>query len=157
MPSYKSCMTFFRAFFWTCFCAPVSATRATKKEYSDDFGPQNDSKMEPKTETNREGPTLTKHRQALSKHLFCPLPGAPFSMLFWSLQKSHQKTDEKGPFSKFSAESTENGLPKGGPRVSHERGFRTFWSSWAPLGATMAPRPRPRAPRAPPNLDFGEF
>ena len=78
-------------------------------------------------------------------------------MLFWSLQKSHQKTAKKGQFSKFSAESTENGIPKEGPSVAIERGFRTFWGSWAPLGATRAPRPRLRAHRTPPNLDFWSF
>ena len=32
----------------TVVCEPVSATRATKKEYSSELGSQNDSKMEPK-------------------------------------------------------------------------------------------------------------
>ena len=48
---------------------------------------------------------------------------------------------------------TENGLPKRDPSVSLEYGFRTFWGSWAPLGATMAPGPRPRDLWTSPNLD----
>ena len=50
--------------------------------------------------------------------------------------------------------SAENGLPKGGPSVALECGFRLLWGSWAPLGATMAPRPRPRALQTPPDPHF---
>ncbi len=57
-------------------------------------------------------------------------------------------------FHAFYRFRSQNGAPKGTQGVDLERGFRTFWGSWAPLGATMAPRPRPRAPRTPPNLDF---
>ena len=51
----------------------------------------------------------------------------------------------------------QNGARKDTQGVSLERGFRTFWGSCAPLGATMAPGPRPRAPQTPPNLDFWTF
>ena len=40
------------------------ATRAAQKEYSDELGSQNDSKMEPKMEPRQQRPILTKHAPA---------------------------------------------------------------------------------------------
>ena len=101
---------------------------------------------------------------------FCNVQGTPklvqqiFEISFRNRPKIHSKPipealqnhpqKKRATKTPKNQKSTENDLPKGGPRVSLERGFRTFWGSWAPLGATMAPRPRPRAPRTPPNLDF---
>ncbi len=39
-------------------------TRAAQKEYSDELGSQNDSKMEPKMEPRQQRPILTKHAPA---------------------------------------------------------------------------------------------
>ena len=42
--------TFLELFFEPSFWSPFLCTPAPKKEYSDELGPQNDSKMEPKME-----------------------------------------------------------------------------------------------------------
>ena len=69
-----------------------------------------------------------------------------------ALQNHTQK--KRATKTKKDRKSAENGLPNGGSKVALERTFPMFWGSWAPLRATMAPRPRPRALRTHPNLDF---
>ena len=54
------------------------------------------------------------------------------------------------------AKSAENGLPKGGPRVSLERGFWLFLGSWAPLG-DGGPQTSPQSPPDPSKPGFGEI
>ena len=75
-------------------------------------------------------------------------PEAPKNDSKNQLEKTPPQKLRKNP------KSAENELPKGGPRVALERCFRTFSGSWVPMGAIMAPRPRPGAPRTRPNLDF---
>ena len=91
--------------FKTHFCEPVSVTRATKKEYSSELGSQNASQMEPKMESKRQRPTLTKHAQALSDCTSAPPWGAPFSLLFSSPKQNqtnkHHKTTETHKIRKF--------------------------------------------------------
>ena len=68
------------------FCEPVLATRATKKEYSSELGPQNDSKMEPKMEPKGTSTKKLKLSYRARVNPPDPLPGgtkvAPFSQLF---------------------------------------------------------------------------
>ncbi len=71
------------------------ATRATKKEYSSELGPRNDSKMEPKMEPKGQRPTFTLHIR--------PLLGSSIFTAFLETEKSHQTSRKKLPFRKFGA------------------------------------------------------
>ena len=80
--------------FKTLFCEPVLVTQATKKEYSSELGSQNASQMEPKMESKRQRPTLTKHAQALSDCTSAPLGELHFHCFFRvpkKVTKSHLK------------------------------------------------------------------
>ena len=101
---------------------------------------------------------------------FCNVQGTPkivhkiFEISFQNRPKIHSKSIPEAlqnkPQKKRAKKlrkilkSAQNGLPKGGPKVILECGFGILWGSWGPLGATMAPRPRPRALQIPPNIDF---
>ena len=105
--------------------------------------------------------------------MFCNVQGTPklvqqiFEISFRNRPKIHSKSipealqnqpqNKRATKTPTNQKSAANGLPQGGARVDLECDFQIFWGSWAPLGATMAPRPRPRALRTPPNLDFCDF
>ena len=81
-------------------CALFLDPRATQKEYSCQFGSQNDSKMEVKMEPTPGLWTLTKHAPAWSDCILDPPWGAIFPPLLRGHQQLMKKSGNKARFRK---------------------------------------------------------
>ena len=164
-PCVTFCQPFFWGRFWNAFFPIYVATWAQVGPTWLQLGPKNLSERSPKPPPQSHFWWKAENldfddSMALFLYFWCPRGalGDQVSLKNWCSEATSFPRVFGNIFfttkTQKNQKSAENWFPKGGPRVALECGFRRFWGSWAPLGATMAPRPRPRALQTPPVPHF---